>query len=263
MSGTADMAQPSSGASYNSKKASDGMSATSPDQELSTLARNSLSLEERLGKDEGQNEPTEARSGQTSSVRNETAQRGTADPPAKGPLVPAQPIETETEKVTHDTTIHRTVKPPVIHETIRPVETNIITTNVTVHRHVHHYVHRIQPILVTSDEEERLVHDIMGEGRAPTTNMTYRQLGTGGSMHQTHTGEGSTHQTNTAGVHGKVCKVCGGATGNVLYREKGGDSVERSAENTVEQDISGESCPICGRNTDELSQGMRDMKIRN
>jgi hypothetical protein len=52
------------------------------------------------------------------------------------PAEPSQPDNSESHK--HDTTIHRTVKPAVVHETIRPVETNIITTNMTVHHHIHH-----------------------------------------------------------------------------------------------------------------------------
>src|SRR5271163_972997 len=55
------------------------------------------------------------------------------------------------ETHTHDTTIHTIVKPPVVHETIRPIEMTIINTNATLHHHVHHYVHRIQPVSATTD----------------------------------------------------------------------------------------------------------------
>jgi ssDNA-binding Zn-finger/Zn-ribbon topoisomerase 1 len=48
---------------------------------------------------------------------------------------------------------------------------------------------------------------------------------------------------------GNICNVCGGATGNVLYKN-----------NAQHEDVSGEVCPICGRNTD-LTQGMENMKI--
>lgn len=223
------------------------------DEDLSALARNSLSLEEKLGKDPAdpqENDSAAAGSRTASSTQRNTNDTGASETTEKGPLVSAEPTETETEIIRHDTTIHRTVKPPVIHETIRPIETNIITTNITVHRHVHHYVHRIQPVLVTSDEEERLVHNIMGEGREPTTSMTYRQLG-GSATNDVGTGGGM--------GGGKVCQVCGGATRNVLYREKG----VHSGENELEQDISGDTCPICGRNTDNLSRGMEGMNIRD
>jgi len=219
------------------------------DEDLSALARNSLSLEEKLGRNPAgpqENDLAAAESLTASSSQQNTKDTGASKATEKGPLVSAEPTETENEIIKHDTTIHRTVKPPVIHETIRPIETNIITTNVTVHRHVHHYVHRIQPVLVTSDEEERLVHNIMGEGREPTTSMTYRQLG--GS---------ATNDVGTGG--GKVCQVCGGATGNILYRQKG----VHSGENKLEQDVSGDMCPICGRNTDNLSSRMEGMNIRD
>ena len=227
---------------YNSNKPSAAEAGTSP-EDLSTLGRNSLSLEEKLA-----NEARQWNTTRTGETANQNFPRKDEDMPTKGPLVRADPTETETEKVRHDTTIHRTVRPAVIHETISPIETTITTTNMTIHRHVHHYVHRIQPVLVTSDEEERLVHDIMGEGRAPTTSMTYRQL---------EMGSNQIRNAGEIGPQGKVCQVCSGATGNALHKEKGGNS----RENAFDEDISGESCPICGRNTDQLSQGVKNMTI--
>jgi hypothetical protein len=93
------------------------------------------------------------------------------------PMIPAVPSDRNAEPEKHDTTIHRTIKPAVIHETIRPIEQNIVTTNLTVHRYVHHYVHRIQPVIVSSDEEELYIHDFMGQGMEPTHVGSYCELG--------------------------------------------------------------------------------------
>jgi hypothetical protein len=123
------------------------------------------------------------------------------------------------ETRTHDTTIHTTVKPPVVHETIRPIETEIIDTELTVHRHVHHYVHRIQPVIVSSFEEERLAHDILGHGQPSNGKSMYRE---------------STMQEG----NGEMCGLCG-ADGNLLSHI--GSLKRRNNESS-----STGACPVCG-----------------
>jgi hypothetical protein len=123
------------------------------------------------------------------------------------------------ETRTHDTTIHTTVKPPVVHETIRPIETEIIDTELTVHRHVHHYVHRIQPVIVSSFEEERLAHDILGQGQPSMGNAMYR--------------ESTLHEGN-----GEMCRLCG-ADGNLLSHIGSLKRRNNEASSTG-------ACPVCG-----------------
>ena len=188
------------------------------------------------------------------------------------PAEPSQPDNSESHK--HDTTIHRTVKPAVIHETIRPVETNIVTTNMTVHHHIHHYVHRIQPVIVSSDEEERWVHDSMGQGVNSEGTM-YRQIGvqrglnegdmqaqdegfeggrrSGGieNVGQVGQNRGVGGNVGHVGKHtgGGACAVCG-SSGNVLKGTEGGKT------------HNGGICRVCGNDYDEeLSRGISDMKI--
>jgi hypothetical protein len=189
------------------------------------------------------------------------------------PAEPSQPDNSESHK--HDTTIHRTVKPAVIHETIRPVETNIITTNMTVHHHIHHYVHRIQPVIVSSDEEERWVHDSMGQGVQPSSEGTmYRQMGIQGELEneigrqgqgvergrhgysrgvekEVAQNSGDGEKVGHVGKHsgGGACAVCG-SSGNVLKDTEGGKT------------HNGGICRVCGNDYDEeLSRGISDMKI--
>ena len=111
------------------------------------------------------------------------------------------------------------MKPPVVHETIRPIETEIIDTELTVHRHVHHYVHRIQPVIVSSFEEERLAHDILGQGQPSTGNAMYRE---------------STLQEGSD----KMCRLCG-ADGNLLSHIGSLKSRNNEASSTG-------ACPVCG-----------------
>jgi hypothetical protein len=141
------------------------------------------------------------------------------------------------ETRTHDTTIHTTVKPPVVHETIRPIETEIIDTELTVHRHVHHYVHRIQPVIVSSYEEERLAHDILGQGQPSMGNAMYRE---------------STMEGN-----GETCRLCG-ADGNLLSHIGSLKRRNNEASSTG-------ACPVCGsdrgggvsRDTKGMEQAVR------
>ena len=146
-------------------------------------------------------------------------------------MIPAEPSDRNADSEKHDTTIHRTIKPAVIHETIRPIEQNVVTTNLTVHRHVHHYVHRIQPVIVSSDEEERYIHDFMGQGMEPTHVGSYRELG------NTNYSQGL--ERDLKDFDGQQCTVCGGATGNVIGGHEGRKG-----------DVSGENCPICGGDID-------------
>jgi hypothetical protein len=128
---------------------------SSSNSDLAILARRNETLEKKLGNLQisdsarSQNFPSEPESKDKRLV----------------PAPPKSPTSNEIER--HDTTIHTNVKPPIIHETIRPIETNIITTERVIHHHIHHYVHRIQPVIVTSDEEEELVHQLMREGGQP------------------------------------------------------------------------------------------------
>lgn len=129
---------------------------------------------------------------------------------------------THRETRTHDTTIHTTVRSAVVHETIRPIETEIINNELTVHRHVHHYVHRIRPVLVSSFEEERLAHDILGEGQAALGNAMYRDT--------TLDSKGS--QSND------MCQLCG-AEGNLLSHIGSLKRLNNEASSTA-------ACPVCG-----------------
>lgn len=129
------------------------------------------------------------------------------------------------ETRTHDTTIHTTVKPPVVHETIRPIETEIIGSELTVHRHVHHYVHRIQPVIVSSFEEERLAHDILGQGQPALGNAMYRD---------TIDAKGISHNENS----NEMCQLCG-AEGNLLSHI--GSLKRRNNEASTTG-----ACPVCG-----------------
>ena len=124
---------------------------------------------------------------------------------------------------THDTTIHTTVKPPVVHETIRSIETEIVNTELTVHQHVHHYVHRIQPVIVSSVEEEGLAHDILGQGQPPTGDAMYRDP----TMDAKRTSN-------------DICRLCG-AEGNLLSHI--GTLKRRNNEAS-----STGACPVCGSN---------------
>src|SRR5271170_6343671 len=128
------------------------------------------------------------------------------------------------ETRTHDTTIHTTVKPPVVHETICPIEAEIIDTELTVHRHVHHYVHRIQPVIVSSFEEERLAHDILGQGQPSMGNAMYRD--------STMDANGSNQTSN------EMCRLCG-AEGNLLSHI--GSLKRRNNEASTVG-----ACPVCG-----------------
>jgi hypothetical protein len=166
---------------------------------------------------------THTRSGSTSGANT------TATP--NSPMIPAESSDRNTESEKHDTTIHRTIKPAVIHETIRPIEQNIVTINLTVHRHVHHNVHRIQPVLVSSDEEERYIHDFMGQGMEPTHVGSYRELG------NTNYSQGLEHELKD--FDGQQCTVCDGATGDVIGGHEGRKG-----------DVSGENCPIRGGDID-------------
>jgi len=195
-------------------------------------------------------------------------------------LVPVEPSQLgNSESQKHDTTIHRTVKPAVVHETIRPVETNIVTTNMTVHHHIHHYVHRIQPVIISSDEEERWVHDFMGQGMQPSSEGTmYRQMGDQGGpekevglqgrsesvesggrgySHSQEESAGYVRRQGTGENVGRVgkhtgdgaCIICG-SSGNALKGTEGGKT------------HNGGICRVCRNDDDEtLARGVLDMKI--
>lgn len=131
-------------------------------------------------------------------------------------------------------------KPAVVRETIRPIEKNIITTNTIVHHHVHHYVHRIQPVTVTSIEAEGHVHNILDEGKERFGTGLYRERQEGDVV------------AVSDGMNG--CSICG-ATGNIL-------SGQRRLKIGENEEISSNTCPACGGNIEnDLSAGIRDMKI--
>lgn len=206
------------------------------------------------------------------------------------PVKQSQDGDSETHK--HDTTIHRTVNPAVVHETIRPIETNIVTTNMTVHHHIHHYVHRIQAVIVSSDEEERWVHDFMGQGMQPHSEGTmYRQMGNQGGLEnevgrhrQTRGVEGADKlgQTENVGRQGYShgLEQGTGPVGKHQSRDVG-ENVGRagkhsgngactvcgSSGNVLKGNEGGKThnggiCRVCGNNYDEqLSQGISDMNI--
>lgn len=234
------------------------------------------------------NEPSEGVGNRTSQDSNAT-------------LIPAERSQpgSNSESHKHDTTIHRTVKPAVIHETIRPVETNIVTTNMTVHHHIHHYVHRIQPVLVSSEEEERFVHDFMGQGWQPhSEGKLYRHLGTHGEqgIENEVGGQGQTEGVGRRDYTQEIDNKAGNQaqTGDVGHKgySQGTENIDRhgqsrsAGENIRQHSGSGGTCTacassgnvlkgteggkthnggicrVCGNDYgDELSRGVRDMKI--
>jgi hypothetical protein len=139
---------------------SNSMESSSSNSDLAALARQNETLEHKLDKLQINDSTTRS--------QTEPSQTGESQSRPDKRLVPAPPKSPASNEIErHDTTIHTNVKPPIIHETIRPIETNIITTEREIHHHIHHYVHRIQPVVVTSDEEEELVHQLMREGGQP------------------------------------------------------------------------------------------------
>ncbi len=230
----------------------------------------------------------------------ERAENGTSQD-SNATLIPAEPSKpgSNSESHKHDTTIHRTVKPAVIHETIRPAETNIVTTNMTVHHHIHHYVHRIQPVLISSDEEERFVHDFMGQGWQPhSEGKMYRHLGNQGEQgienevggqgqiegverrsytqeidnkvgNQAQAGgvgqKGYSQGTENLGRHGQSRS----AGGNIRQHSgSGGTCAACASSGNVSKSTEGGKtdnggiCRVCGNDCrDELSKRVHDMKI--
>lgn len=214
-------------------------------------------------------------------------------------LIPAEPSRpgSSSESHKHDTTIHRTVKQAVIHETIRPVETNIVTTNMTIHHHIHHYVHRIQPVIVSSDEEERYVHDFMGQGWQPhSEGKMYRHLGNQGEQGiQNEVGrqgqtEGVGRHEYSQGIDNKIgnqAQVGGvgqagysqgthddsrsaGANSNHVAKRSGRGGICSacgSSGNVLKGTEGGKThnggiCRVCGNDyDDELSRGVGNLKL--
>jgi hypothetical protein len=93
----------------------------------------------------------------------------------------------------------------VVHETIRPIETTIITTERTVHHHIHHHINRIQPVVVTSDEEEQLARELLNEGAQPEAfcarhwdSDTPPEVGKTGTSHVPRKSVGNTGNSNVA-----------------------------------------------------------------
>jgi hypothetical protein len=164
------------------------------------------------------------------------------NPSQWGPLLPAQPKATEC----HDTTIHRYIRPAVIHETIRPVEETIVATKVYVHRHVHHHVHRVQPVLCESEEEERMLYEMIEER---PEGFPFQKAGI-------EVEDEREFIADEGNVRGNLCGVCRGAS--LHCREA---NAEKDSSETIRPNgVSGENCPACGEATIP-SQEMRTMNI--
>ena len=195
------------------------------DGDIETLARDSQSFEQKLG---------------AMQLNDDTSNTSSRPQPPDSRLVYADDEDTPTDTYHHDTTMHSEVKTAIIHETIRPIETTVINTERTVHRHVHHYVHRIQPVIVSSEEEEQHVHDIFGEGKERQSTETYREY-IAPSTQDWVQGENN-HSFNGTLDSGLDCVVCNGLRGKTMGKEgKAEQGNERMPGKTVRNErISGQ-----------------------